>query len=98
MILYVWLLYKSLHDLRIRESIDLSIRKPKRVKRVIKFMDLLSRKEANNIRIAIEYSKIWDCKNVRINEYIQVCNYSIQCVIIKKFISIVIYDVIKNHE
>lgn len=36
MILYVWLLYKSLHDLRIRESIDLSIRKPEWVKRVKK--------------------------------------------------------------
>lgn len=70
-------LYKSLHDSRIRESIDLS----RKLKRVIKFMDLFSRKRANNLRIAIEYSKIRDFKDVRIDECIQVCNYSIQCVI-----------------
>lgn len=48
-------------------------------------MDLLSRTGAN-IRVAIEYSKIRDCKDIRINECIQVCNYSIQCVIIKNLL------------
>lgn len=59
---------------------------------------MLSRKEADNIRVAIEYSKIWDYKNIKIDEYIEVCNYLTQCVIIKKLISIVIYDVIKIME
>ena len=59
-------------------------------------MDLLTvEKKLINIRVAIEYSKIRDCKDVRIDECIQVCNYSTQCVIIKKFNSIVIYDVEK---